>query len=148
MTGEKDDKYYQNGKLVRAGSDEKYQVVQHIHDVANDKVGYDKLDDAAEVVAALTAHADYDVDTTVSQANLDALGVNKKLEDIQEIAVITRDVVVDGRTEVKSGTDAEDFFLVNTSGKVIDSKSKNKDGNDYNFVVAKGGSILGYYVED
>ena len=70
------------------------------------------------------------------------------MEDIQEIAVITRDVVVDGRTEVKSGTDAEDFFLVNTSGKVIDSKSKNKDGNDYQFVVAKGGSILGYYVED
>ena len=142
VTGEKDDKYYQNGKLVRAGSDEKYQVVQHIDDVANDKVGYDKLDDAAEVVAALTAHADYDVDTTVSQANLDALGVNKKLEDIQELAVFTR------KADGKVGTKVADFFLVNTSGKVIDSKSKNKDGNDYNFVVAKGGSILGYYVED
>ena len=132
----------QNGKLVRAGSDEKYQVVQHIDDVANDKVGYDKLDDAAEVVAALTAHADYDVDTTVSQANLDALGVNKKLEDIQALAVFPR------KADGKVGTKVADFFLVNTSGKVIDSKSKNKDGNDYNFVVAKGGSILGYYVED
>ena len=101
-----------------------------------------KLDDAAEVVAALTAHADYDVDTTVSQANLDALGVNKKLEDIQELAVFTR------KADGKVGTKVADFFLVNTSGKVIDSKSKNKDGNDYNFVVAKGGSILGYYVED
>ena len=141
-TGEKDDKYYQAGKLVRAGSDEKYQVVQHIDDVANDKVGYDKLDDAAEVVAALTAHADYDVDTTVSQANLDALGVNKKLEDIQELAVFTR------KADGKVGTKVADLFLVNTTGKVIDSKSKNKDGNDYNFVVAKGGSILGYYVED
>ena len=142
VTGEKDDKYYQNGKLVRAGSDEKYQVVQHIDDRANNKVGYDKLDDAAEVVAAITAHADYDVDTTVSQANLDALGVNKKLEDIQELAVFTR------KADNKVGTKVEDFFLVNTSGKVIDSKSKNKDGNDYNFVVSKGGSILGYYVED
>ena len=28
VTGEKDDKYYQSGMLVRAGSDEKYQVVQ------------------------------------------------------------------------------------------------------------------------
>ena len=105
-TGEKDDKYYQSGKLVRAGSDEKYQVVQHIDDVANDKVGYDKLDDAAEVVAALTAHADYDVDTTVSQANLDALGVNKKLEDIQELAVFTR------KADGKVGTKVADFFLV------------------------------------
>ena len=36
-------------------------------------------------------------------------------------------------------------FSVNTSGKVINKpKSKNKDGNDYQFVVAKGGSILEY----
>ena len=139
VTGEKDDKYYQSGKLVRAGSDEKYQVVQSVN--KTDAVGYDKLDDAAEFIAKLDAHADYTVDDTVSQANLDKLGVNKKLEDIQEIAVITRN---DG----KLGTKTEDFFLVNTSGKVIDSKSKNKDGNDYQFVVAKGGSILGYYVED
>ena len=47
---------------------------------------------------------------------------------------------------LRTGTDTDDFFLVNTSGKVIDTKSKNKDGNDYNFVVSKGGSILGYYV--
>ena len=146
VTGEKDDKYYQSGKLVRAGSDEKYQVVKHVNET--DALGYDKLDDAGEFIAELDADAKYHVSTAVTQENLDALGVNKKLEDIQEIAVITRDVVVNGRTEVKSGTDAEDFFLVNTSGKVIDSKSKNKDGNDYQFVVAKGGSILGYYVED
>ena len=146
VTGEKDDKYYQSGKLVRAGSDEKYQVVKHVNET--DAVGYDKLDDADEFITELGADVKYHVSTVVTQENLDALGVNKKLEDIQEIAVITRDVVVDGRTEVKSGTDAEDFFLVNTSGKVIDSKSKNKDGNDYQFVVAKGGSILGYYVED
>ena len=80
---------------------------------------------------------------------LRGLDINKKLEDIQEIVVITRNVTnADGTTEVKNGTDTDDFFLVNTSGKVIDTKSKNKDGNDYNFVVSKGGSILGYYVED
>lgn len=28
LTGEKDDKYYLSGMLVKAGSDEKYQVVQ------------------------------------------------------------------------------------------------------------------------
>ena len=145
-TGEKDDKYYQSGKLVRAGSDEKYQVVQYVN-VANTAEGYFKLDDADDFIAALPSS--YHVDTDIKQANLDALGINKKLDDIQEIAVITRDVRnTDGTIEVKNGTDTDEFFLVNTSGKVIDSKSKNKDGNDYQFVVAKGGAILGYYVED
>ena len=43
---------------------------------------------------------------------------------------------------------ADTFFLVNTSGKVIDSKSKNRDGNDYYYVVQKGGKIVAVYVED
>ena len=43
---------------------------------------------------------------------------------------------------------ADAFFLVNTSGKVIDSTSKNKDGNDYYYVVNKGGKIAAVYVED
>ena len=153
VTGEKDDKYYQSGKLVRAGSDEKYQVVQFINDVtddndaSNDKYGYIKLDDAKDFIAALGNK--YHVSTDITEENLEALGVNKKPADIQEIAVITRDVTnADGTTSTKNGTDPDEFFLVNTSGKVIDSKSKNKDGNDYQFVVAKGGAILGYYVED
>jgi len=36
----------------------------------------------------------------------------------------------------------DNYFLVNTSGKVTDSKSKNKDGNDFQYVVAKGGKIV------
>ena len=138
VTGEKDDKYYQTGKLVRAGSDEKYQAVQYV-DVA-DKKGYAKLDDADDFIDAVK-DAGYSVSQDITQANIDALGINKDTDDIKEIAVITGK---DG----KVGTDAKQFFLVNTSGKVIDSKSKNKDGNDYKFVVAKGGAILGYYVED
>ena len=138
VTGEKDDKYYQTGKLVRAGSDEKYQAVQYV-DVA-DKKGYAKLDDADDFIDAVK-DAGYSVSQDITQANIDALGINKDTDDIKEIAVITGK---DG----KVGTDAKQFFLVNTSGKVIDSKSKNKDGNDYQFVVAKGGAILGYYVED
>ena len=108
---------------------------------AADAKGYSKLDDADDFIAALPT-TKYTVDKTISQDNLNKLGVNKKIDDIQEIAVITR--TADG----KLGTNTDDFFLVNTSGKVIDSKSKNKDGNDYQFVVAKGGAILGYYVED
>ncbi|MFQ7220324.1 argininosuccinate lyase [Enterocloster sp.] len=138
VTGEKDDKYYQTGKLVRAGSDEKYQAVQYVDEA--DKKGYAKLDDADDFIDAVK-DAGYSVSQEITQANIDALGINKDTDDIKEIAVITG-------TDGKVGTDAKEFFLVNTSGKVIDSKSKNKDGNDYQFVVAKGGAILGYYVED
>ena len=155
-TGEKDDKYYQSGKLVRAGSDEKYQVVQYVNEGesstgADDaKKGYLKLDDASKFIDAIRADDDHNVISTGTvEDKLDQLGVNKKAEDIQEIAVISRTITKeDGTTETKIGTNPGEFFLVNTSGKVIDSKSKNKDGNDYQFVVAKGGSILGYYVED
>ena len=145
-TGEKDDKFYQAGKLVRAGSDEKYQVVQYVLDKTSSEKddwveGYIKLDDAVDFIAALPSDT-YTVDTTINEANLNKLGINKKADDIQEIAVITR------KADGKLGTNTDKFFLVNTSGKVIDTKSKNKDGNDYQFVVAKGGAILGYYVED
>lgn len=48
--------------------------------------------------------------------------------------------------------DSESYFLVNTSGKVIDTNSKSKDGNDYVYVVkkngAKPGKIVAIYVED
>lgn len=138
VNGEKDDKYYQSGKLVRAGSDEKYQAVQYVDET--DKKGYAKLDDAEDFIAAVKA-AGYTVSEDITKENIEALGINKDTDDLQQIAVITGK---DG----KAGTNAEEFFLVNTSGKVIDSKSKNKDGNDYQFVVAKGGAILGYYVED
>ena len=39
-------------------------------------------------------------------------------------------------------------FLVNTSGKVIDSKGKNKDGSDYYYVTDNSGKITNIYVED
>ena len=147
VTGEKDDKYYQTGKLVRAGSDEKYQAVQYVDEA--DKKGYAKLDDADDFIAAVEKVDGYNVSTVVDQANIDALGINKDTDDIKEIAVITREVTkADGTKSTENGTNPDEFFLVNTSGKVIDSKSKNKDGNDYQFVVAKGGAILGYYVED
>ena len=137
VTGEKDDKYYQNGKLVKAGSDEKYQVVQYVK--ATDAEGYVKMDEMSDIRAAVTG-AGYTLEVDPAKA-IAALDINKKAEDLQEVVAF---VAADGTV----GLNKNNFFLVNTSGKVIDSKSKNKDGNDYNFVVAKGGSILGYYVED
>ena len=132
-TGEKDDKFYQSGKLLRAGSDEKYQVVKAVDE--SDSLGYVKLDDADDFVKDLGNNV---TSTAVTKENISKLGLNKKVDDIKELYIIN-----DGK-----GMDTDKYFLVNTSGKVIDSKSKNKDGNDFQYVVAKGGKIIGIYVED
>lgn len=45
-----------------------------------------------------------------------------------------------------------EYILVNTSGKIVDGKSKSKDGNDYYYVTSKKNdgtnSINAIYVED
>lgn len=103
--------------------------------IDSDSLGYVKLDDADDFVKAL---GDKVTSTVVNKENISKLGLNKKVDDIKELYIIN-----DGK-----GVDTKEYFLVNTSGKVIDSKSKNKDGNDFQYVVAKGGNILGIYVED
>ena len=100
-----------------------------------DSLGYVKLDDADDFVKDLGSNV---TSTEVTKENISKLGLNKKVDDIKELYIIN-----DGE-----GMDTDKYFLVNTSGKVIDSKSKNKDGNDFQYVVAKGGKIIGIYVED
>ena len=130
LTGEKDDKYYLSGMLVKAGSDEKYQVVQK-KKVGN-KTVYVKLDDAAAFKKLVTTT---DVLAGKEGATKVTVGdVTKKAEDLKEAWTVN--------------DPSTDYFLVNTSGSVVDKKSKSKDGDDYVFVTAKGGKILGVYVED
>ena len=130
LTGEKDDKYYLSGMLVKAGSDEKYQVVQK-KKVGN-KTVYVKLDDAAAFKMLVTTT---DVLAGTEGATKVTVGdVTKKAEDLKEAWTVN--------------DPSTDYFLVNTSGSVVDKKSKSKDGDDYVFVTAKGGKILGVYVED
>ena len=145
VTGKKDDKYYQSGKLMRAGADEKYQVVigleTTVTENGKDKTGYGyyKLSDALEFLGVLDSREA--VSAGVNDANIAALkklGVNKDAKDLSELYIM----------EYNDKAPADAFFLVNTSGKVIDSKSKNKDGNDYYYVVNKGGKIAAVYVED
>ena len=140
-TGEKDDKYYQAGKLLRAGSDEKYQVVAGIKTTVDSKTGagYKKISDAKEFIGVL--YQFNAVKMGVNDDNvkkLNELGVNKKADDLSEL------YIMDYNTDAPADT----FFLVNTSGKVIDSKSKNRDGNDYYYFDQKGGKIVAVYVED
>ena len=72
-----------------------------------------------------------------SKTILNAANINKKLADLKEVYI------------PKTALSTKDYFLVGTSGKVVDSKSRNKDGNDYYYTVSKkDGSVAGIYVED
>mgnify|MGYP005788750957 CR=1 FL=1 len=152
VTGEKDDKYYQSGKLLEAGSDEKYQVVKRTvnrTEADGDKVyAYQTLDD----VEAFLDEIGGKYSSGLSEENITALNssrinVNKDADDLAELYIIDYD------SDTSSyAFSSEDYFLVNTSGKVIDTNSKSKDGNDYVYVTKKNGSkpgqIVAIYVED
>ena len=143
VTGEKDDRLYQSGMLLAADSDDKYIVVEKKTTKvgAKDIVTYTKLDDAkafldADGVNAKNVLAGKSGKQTVPTGN----NTSKKAEDLSEAYEIEY-------------TDASlEYILVNTSGKVIDSKSKNKDGNDYYYVTKKAtngeNAIVAVYVED
>ena len=124
-TGEDDDKIYQSGMLLKAGSDEKYQVVMAVEG------GYTKLDDAEEFIDVVGAKL-----TAPDSVDLDSLGISRKAEDIDELYVVP---------EAERNNDK--YILVNTSGKIIDRKSRNKDGNDFIYCVNASGKILAIYTE-
>ena len=90
----------------------------------------------------------------ISEANvklLKGLGVNKDASDLSELYIINYDRKDAAGKREADAISASDYFLVNTSGKVIDTNSKNKDGNDYYYVVQKNGKtgkIVAVYVED
>ena len=131
LTGEKDDKYYLAGMLLKAGSDEKYQVIQKIT-TADNKVAYKKLADVNKFFEALGA-ANYSNALNSTSDKITIGDVTKKKEDLKEAYTVN--------------ANANEYFLVNTSGSVVDKSGKCKDGDDYVFVTKKG-KIVGVYVED
>ena len=141
-TGEDDDKIYQSGMLLKAGSDEKYQVVM----VSTVPVGegenmknvttYTKLDDVEEFLDKLGMSTDDALtEDEIKETDLSNYGITKKASDIDELYL------------VKDKADKDVYKLVNTSGKIVDKKSRNKDGNDYYYTVDKNGQILAIYTE-
>ena len=172
LTGEKDDKFYQSGKLLKADTDDKYSVVQRqlvkktdgtINselDVVTTKDStttevYNMLDDVDELltVAKDTGVEILTIDDLNSEAYknkadsiLKAANINKDLEDLREVYIFgTKD---DNSNFKASELNTKDYFLVNTSGKVFDSKGRHKDGSDYYYALTSGGKIAGIYVED
>ena len=75
-----------------------------------------------------------------SVSSLSSLGISKKADDIDELYVIPA-------TDKDGKATKNTYSLVNTAGKVIKSKSKNKDGNDYYYSVDSNGLIMAVYTE-
>ncbi|WP_418497150.1 argininosuccinate lyase, partial [Enterocloster sp.] len=149
VTGEEDDKLYQSGMLLKADSDDKYIVVEKTSHYEGDKVKYTtyrKLDDAKEFMNADGVQVKDELD---GKSGNDAVNIGngntKKAEDLSEAYSITyKDKDAKG--------DKKEYILVNTSGKIVDGKGKNKDGSDYYYVTEKKAngenSIVAIYVED
>ena len=135
VNGKKDKKYYLAGMLLKAGSDEKYQVIFENENGAYTKLAdFDKFEEAA---GSLYVKKDVSGD----EGEIDFNGAaTKKVKDLKEAYVL--------KTDDASQSAAAEYILVNTSGTVIDKKSKSKDGDDYVFVTDKNGVIQGVYVED
>ena len=172
LTGEKDDKFYQSGKLLKADSDDKYSVVQRqlvkktdgtinselevvtTKDSTTTEV-YNMLDDVDELLS-VTKDAGIEI-LTIDDLNssaysgkadsiLKAANINKDLEDLREVYIFgTKD---ENGNFKASELNTKDYFLVNTSGKVLDSKGRHKDGSDYYYALTGSGKIAGIYVED
>ncbi|WP_027640286.1 hypothetical protein [Enterocloster clostridioformis] len=172
LTGEKDNKFYQSGKLLKADTDDKYSVVQRqlvkkTNGIINDELEvattkdsnttevYKMLDD---VDALLTVAKDAGVDIlTIDDLNsteykgkadsiLKAANINKGLDGLREVYIFGKKD--DNGNFKASELDTKDYFLVNTSGKVLDSKGRHKDGSDYYYALTSGGKIAAIYVED
>ena len=144
VTGEKDNKLYQSGMLLKADSDDKYTVVDketHIKDDGTKYETYTKLDDAKAFMDSVKDHGGKVNDELAGKEGSTKVTVGsnttKKAEDLAEAYSV----------ELKDVKNHE-YILVNTSGKVIDNKGKNKDGSDYYYVTDSNGKITNIYVED
>ena len=119
--GEKDSKLYLAGMMLKAGSDDKYQVVKKL-----DTGVWTKIDGAEKFTEENIVKA-----VDVTEDNLKKLGINKKVDDVKELYEVTA---------------SDDYKLINTSGKIVDKSGKSKDGNDFIYVTNKE-TIKAIYVE-
>lgn len=125
-----DDKLYMAGKQVKADKDDKYKIY--------------KVEDAKNAAGAYTSGNG----VTVEEMDT-AEFVAVWCED--DSASLSKTALEDGDQawKVKAGayTDNRKFYLVSSAGKVIDKKSKAKDGDDYKITVS-GRKITNILVEN
>ena len=168
VTGEEDDRYYQSGKLLAAGSDEKYQVVKRNGDGEDTPYTYELIDDVDALLKLLEDKTDTDEDDGVVThrmvkvnlgvyADTDDMGealkidnLNKDKEDLDELYVFNA-TFNNNDTDAKVASRGElgdSYFLVNTSGRVVDKSGRSRDGSDYYFITGSNGHIQAIYLED
>ncbi len=144
-TGINNKKLYQSGMLLSAGTDEKYQVVEKATGVGTDGKAYTTYTKLADVQAFLDTigtdqYEQVDLSGYADNTNMGtALGIsnlNKKASDLSELYLI------------KTGSDASRYSLVNTSGKVVDNKTRSRDGSDYYYLTDGSGKITAIYAEN
>ena len=177
VTGEEDDKLYQSGMLLSAGNDEKYQVVKHqkkavVGSTEDETVDtYTKLDDVAAFLAEVDAVVDEVPVSSLDEGQdvadwylaqdycyLSASDLNrldKDAEDLDELYIINwnkdddGDYDEDGKWHTEDpGLVAENYILVNKSGKIVDDDTRSTDGEDYVYVTNTQGQIVAIYLEN
>lgn len=147
VTGEKDDKLYMSGMLLKADTDDKYQIIKEETSYVENKkktTVYSKMD-TDEFFSKVLEERSVDDDGSTTFGT-----VTKKNKDLKEAYNLPDGKTtanVDGRDDKGTGSITK-YWLVNTSGKVIDTNTKSKDGNDYYIVTSKTNGIVGVYVED
>ena len=165
VTGEQDNRYYQSGKLLSAGTDERFQVVQRTctgtdPDNRRPIYSYTLLDDVDEFIAVV--NSDEAPNSSVETVDLsdfaetddmgDEFGIsnlNQDAGDLDELYILRNATTnAAGETRTSVGLDEDEFFLVNTSGRVVDNRGRSRDGNDYYFVTGSNGQILAVYLEN
>ena len=75
--------------------------------------------------------------------------LNQDAGDLDELYILRNATTnAAGETRTSVGLDEDEFFLVNTSGRVVDNRGRSRDGNDYYFVTGSNGQILAVYLEN
>ena len=170
VTGEEDDRYYQSGKLLAAGSDERIQVVVREkvktvygedHEAGKTVYSYRLLDDVDAFLDDVRSkygqrsvwnvpvgnYGEQAMDEVFS--NVD--NMNQDADELDELYVFYPKQE-EGEPALEDNDnialDEKEYFLVNTSGRVVDKESRSRDGNDYYFVTNDDGAICAIYLED
>ena len=157
--GEDDKKFYNSGKLMAAGKDEKYQVIYPVYGdgtgtaLTTEVIGYKKYDDSFTFAAAVANEGNVEILNSyaevqaagLSAAQLNQCGLNEsKLEDdkygdLNIFLTESADGAINYNGKKYSlGLDSRDYMVVNTTGTVSKSSAKNKDGNDVYYKLNSG----------
>ena len=178
ITGEDDDRFYQSGMLLKAGSDEKYQVIKPGYEKVLDENGkevmvnvldaegdvvkqinktyvasYGKYEDAEAFYSDIPLYGNGDIGESVGEEE-DAREFVKEKYGV-DIEKLNRDgdeidelYVINWDQAEREYYNWKDYRLINKSGKVVDNDTRSMDGEGYVYVTDDNGKILAIYSEE